>query len=79
VLDDAAELLRRPRQEPRHVDEGDDGDVEAVAETNEARGLARAVDVEAAREHHRLVRDDPHGMALEPDEAHEDVLGEARL
>src|SRR5258705_151979 len=31
VLDEAAVLLRRSRQEARHVDEGDDGDLETVA------------------------------------------------
>ena len=42
VLDEAAIFLRRARQEARHVDEGDDRDVEAVAEAHEARRLAEA-------------------------------------
>jgi len=46
VLDNAAELLLGARQEARHVDEGDDRDVEGVAEAHEARALAGAVDVD---------------------------------
>ena len=40
MLDEPAIFLRRARQEPRHIDEGDDGNVEGVAEAHEARGLA---------------------------------------
>ncbi len=38
--DDAAVLLRDAREVAGHVDEGQDGDVEGVAETDEARRLA---------------------------------------
>ena len=41
VDDDAAILLRQARQESWNVDEGQDRDVEGVAEAHEARGLAR--------------------------------------
>ena len=52
----------------------------AVAEADEARGLAcDAVDVEAAGQHQRLVGDDADRLALEPDEAGEDVAGEVLL
>ncbi len=68
-----------PRQEARHVDEGQDRDLEGVAEPHEARRLARRVDVEAAGQHRRLVRHHPDRRALEPDEAGQDVLGEVRL
>ncbi len=67
------------RQEARHVDEGHDRDVEAVAEAHEARRLARAVDVEAAGQHHRLVGDDADGRALHAGEADHDVAGVVRL
>ena len=79
MLDDAAIFLAGPGKETRHVDKGEDRDFETVTETHEARGLAGAVDVEAAREHHRLVGDDADGLALEPDEAGDDVLGEILL
>ncbi len=79
VLDQAAILLRGARQEARHVDEGDDRDVEAVAEAHEARGLARGVAVEHAGQHHRLVGDDADRAAFHAGEAGDDVLGEALL
>src|SRR5581483_11531222 len=74
VADDPAPLLRRPRQEARHVDEGDERDVERVARPDEARGLVRRVDVEDAGERARLVADDADRVAAEPSEAADDVL-----
>ncbi len=74
VLDDAAVLLRDARQEARHVLEGDQRDVERVAEADEARALHRGVDVEHAGEHGRLVGDDAHRVAAEVREADDDVL-----
>ena len=41
VFDDAAVFLGGAGQEAGHIDEGDDGDVEAIAKTHEARRLAR--------------------------------------
>ena len=58
VLDDAAVLLGHAGQEPGHVHEGHDRQVEAVAEADEARGLERRVDVEHPGEHRRLVGHD---------------------
>src|SRR5438270_737632 len=43
VADDAAVLLRGPRQEAGHVDEREERDVEGVAEAPESRGLVRGV------------------------------------
>jgi hypothetical protein len=63
VLDQAAVFLRGARQEARHVDEGDDRDVEAVAEAHEARALARGVGIEHAGERQRLVGDDADGRS----------------
>ena len=71
--DDAAVLLHRARQEARHVLEGDQRDVERVAEPHEARAFHRRVDVERAGEHRRLVRDDADRPPVEPREADEDV------
>ena len=75
MLDEAAIFLRGARQEARHVDEGDDRDVEGVAEAHEARGLARGVGVEHAGQHQRLVGDDADRAALDAAEAGDDVLG----
>src|SRR5438876_9898181 len=75
VADDAAELLVRPRQEARDVDEGQEGDVEGVAKPHETRGLDRGRIVEGPGEDLRLVRDDPDRMARESGEADHDVAG----
>src|SRR5690242_18821502 len=79
VLDDAAELLRRPGEEAGYVDEGDDRDVEAVAEADEASPLDRGVDVEAPGEHRRLVRDDADGAASETRESGDQIAPVAGL
>ncbi len=39
MADDAPMLLRHAGQETRHIHEGDERDIEAVAEAHEARGL----------------------------------------
>jgi hypothetical protein len=61
------------RQEARHVLEGDERDVERVAEAHEARALHRGVDVERPGQVRRLVRHDADGPAAEPREADHDV------
>ena len=73
VADDAAEFLRRSRQEARHVDEGDERDVEAVAEADEAGRLIGRVDVQAAGQEFRLVGNDADGLAVEAGEASNDI------
>ena len=75
VPDDAAELLDGARQEPRHVLEGHDRDVEGITEAHEARALHRRVDVEGARKVRRLVGDDADRPAAHAREPHEDVPG----
>src|SRR6201999_3155742 len=48
AADDARPLLGHARQEPGHVDEGEDRDAVGVAGADEPGGLLRGVDVEAA-------------------------------
>src|SRR3546814_4558760 len=72
MLDDAIIFLRRAGQEAGDVDEGDDRNLERVAETDEARRLLGRIDVEHAREHQRLVRDDADRAALDAPETAED-------
>ncbi len=79
MTDDPAPLLRRSREEPRHVDERDERDVEGVARADEAGCLHRGVDVEHARERSGLVPDDAHGVTAEPREPADDVLGPVRV
>ena len=74
MLDDAAVLLRRAGHEAGHVDEGDHRDVERIAEPHEARRLDAALDVQAAGQHHRVVGDDAHALAVHAAETDDDVL-----
>src|SRR5271157_255186 len=75
VGDDAAELLLRAGQKSRDIFEGDQRDVEAVAEAHETRALDAGADVEHAGQKRRLVGDDAHGFPVQPGEADHDVPG----
>src|SRR6185437_7511444 len=77
--DDAAVFLLDAWQEARNVLKGDDGDVEAVAEADEARALIRRVDVEHASQHGRLLRDDADRTAIHAGEADDDVARPLRM
>ncbi|ENN89690.1 hypothetical protein RHSP_69692 [Rhizobium freirei PRF 81] len=79
MLDHAAIFLRRAGQETGHVDQGQDRNVEGVAETNEPCGFARGVDVETAGQHHRLIGDDANRLPLHAHEAGDDVAREGCL
>ena len=76
MFDDAGVFLRGARQKTRNVHEGDDRDVEAIAEAHEARGLARGVVVEHARKHHGLIGDEAHRPAFDAAETGDDVARE---
>ena len=67
-------LLRGAGEEAGHVDERYERDVEGVAKAHEPRGLHRCVDVEDAREDHRLLRDDADGATVKAREGADDVL-----
>src|SRR5712692_7393591 len=74
VPDDPTILLLGTREESGHVNEGEERDVEAIAEPDEAGGLDRRVDIERAREDLRLVPDDANGPAFQAGETDHDVL-----
>ena len=76
VGDDGAVFLLGAGQEARDVHEGDQRDVERVAEAHEAGALAGGVDVEHAGEHAGLVGHDAHAAAAHVGEADDDVLRE---
>src|ERR687897_3293340 len=76
MLDDAAEFLRRAGQEPRHVFERDERDVERVAEPHEPRAFDRRVNVEHTGEMRRLIRDDTYRSSAEPRETDDEVARE---
>ena len=68
-------LLLTAREEARDVLERHEGDVEAVAEADEAGCLVGGVDVKHAGKERGLVGDDAHGAAAQAGKAHDDVLG----
>ena len=76
MFDHPAIFLRGARQETRHVHEGDDRDIEGVAEAHEPCGLARGVTVKHAGQHHRLVGDKPDRAPGDPAKSGNDVPGE---
>ena len=78
VADDAAVLLPGAGEEARHVDEGDQRDVEGVAGADEAPCFLGRFDVEDAGQNLGLVADDADGMAVETGEAAHDVLRPVR-
>ena len=77
--DDAAVLLLRAGHVTGHVDEGDDRNVEPVAEADEAGGFVAGVDVEHAGQHRWLVGDDPDAVPAEARKADDDVRRELRV
>ena len=74
VADDPGVLLRRPGEETGHVDEGHERDVEGIAKADEPCRFDRGIDVQDAREDHRLLGDDADRSAVEPRESADDVL-----
>ena len=78
MADQAALLLLGPGHEAGHVDQGDERDLEGVAEAHEARRLAGGVDVQNAGQDLGLVGHDADGRTLHPGEAADDVLGVVR-
>ena len=73
VLDDAAEFLRRARKKAGHVFEGDERNVERVAEPHEPRPLHGGIDVEHAGKMRGLIRHDADRAAAQTREADDDV------
>ena len=72
--DDApATPARLPGQEARGVLEEDHGNVVEVAEADEARALARRVDVDLARGHGRVVGDEADHVAADAAEGRDQV------
>ncbi len=74
VLDDAPKLLLGARKKTWNILEGDERDVEGVAETHEARALHGSVDIENPGEEGRLIADDPNGAAIKARKAHDKVF-----
>ena len=76
MTNDPAVFLSGPGQEAGHVLEGDERDVERVAETHEASALDRSIDVEAAGEVSGLVPHDTDAPPAEASKPHDEVCRE---
>ena len=77
MADDALLLDGRADDEPGHVVQEHERDAERVAQPHEPRRLVGRVHVEGAAEHHRLVGEDPDGLAADAGERGDDVAGPA--
>src|ERR1700733_13864439 len=75
MLDNATVLLRRTREKSRDIFEGDQRNVEAIAESHEAGTFDRSIDIERAGQHARLIGDDAHGAAVEARESYDHIFG----
>src|SRR5260370_28052015 len=74
VLDDAAKFLLGAGEKTGNILEGDERNVEGVAETDKARALHGSVNVENAGEKRRLIADDADGAAVEAVEADDKIF-----
>ena len=79
LVDNGVVLLTCSGKEARHVDEGNDGDVEAVAEAHETGGLARGVAVEHTGVYAGLVGHHAYALSVKAGEADDDVAGKVAL
>src|SRR5258707_1637445 len=79
MADNSAPLLLRARQKSRHIFKSDEGNIEGIAKTHEARPFYRSIDVQHAREKRWLIRDDSDGPPVEPREAYDQILREMLL
>ncbi|CAH0321007.1 hypothetical protein SRABI91_05431 [Rhodococcoides fascians] len=73
--DDAVVFLARPGQEPRHIDQRDDRNVETITGADEPGCFLRGIDIEGAGELGGLIGHDPHRPAVDPPEPDDDVAG----
>ncbi len=68
-------LLLGSGQKPGNVHQGHQGDVEGVAEPDEARRLVGGVDVEATGQNPRLIGNQPHAASVDAGKPDDDVGG----
>ena len=77
MLDQPAIFLRGAGQKAGHIDEGDDRNIEGVAEAHEAGRLAAGVAIEHAGQNHRLIGDEADGAPGNAAEADHDIARES--
>ncbi len=74
VLDDSAEFLLSAGEKTWNIFEGDERNVEGVAETHETRALHRGIDIENAGEEGRLIANDAGGAAVEARKSDDEIF-----
>ena len=74
VINDTCVLLTRTAQEARNVHEGENLNVERIAETNEACSLTARIAVQHAGNPVRLVGDNTRRATVEASETADDIL-----
>lgn len=79
VFNNPAEFLRRTRQKARHINKGQDRDIETVTKANKTRRLARSIGVKTARQYHGLIADNADSLAFEADKPGQDITGKILL
>src|SRR5207245_5355725 len=67
------------RQEPGNIHQGQDRDVERIAESDEACSLDGGIDVKGSSVNFGLVRHDPIRVSVESGESDDDILSPERL
>src|SRR5207245_2162506 len=72
-------LLIYPRQEPRHIHQSEDWDVESITEPDETCSLDGGINVKGPSVNLGLVRNDPNRITVESSESDDDILGPERL
>ena len=79
MADDAAVFLVDAGQKAGRVDEGDDGQVVAVAQAHKSGNLVGGVDVDHAGHHRRLLRDDTDRVAVQAGQADQRIISKTGL
>src|SRR5882762_802401 len=72
--DDAAKFLLGAREKTGNILEGNERNVERVAEPHEARAFHGSVDIENTGKEGRLIADDTDGAAVEARKTHDEIL-----
>ena len=78
MLDQTAIFLLGPGHEARHVDKGDDRNVETIAKADKARTFARRINVQNAGQRHRLIGHKADRGAFHPAKAAYDIGAKSR-
>ena len=75
MLNNAAILLAGARHKAGDIHHSQHGNIECIAEANKPRRLARGINIQTARQHHRLVGHHAHRRALNANKAGNNIFG----